>query len=241
MQGTPGDLSKSDSDFAQLLEQDLSDEEEDEEQDTDDQTIDTRSRRSSTKSVSASRTSLSGKEKADDEKDKEKLKEQAHQMEGTSKGTVKGSVTWNYVKAGGSVVLPFIVVSLYLLTQAAASFTDWWVSYFTEQEELRTYYNNNNVSIEITSPFMNDFGFAENPNTIVNDFHNTLNMSLFAAEEETVAYLPSTDFLIAIHGIVVALIFIIGILRSIGFFTMAVRASQNMHDGMFSSLIRVSW
>ncbi|XP_037922789.1 multidrug resistance-associated protein 4-like [Hermetia illucens] len=239
MQGTPGDLSKSDSDFAQLLEQDLSDEEEDEEQDADDQSVDTRSRRSSTKSVSASRTSLSGREKADDGKDKEKLKEQAHQMEGTSKGTVKGSVTWNYVKAGGSVVLPFIVVSLYLLTQAAASFTDWWVSYFTEQEELRTYYNNNNVSIEITSPFMNDFRFAENPNTIVNDFHNTLNMSLFAAEEETVAYLPSTDFLIAIHGIVVALIFIIGILRSIGFFTMAVRASQNMHDGMFSSLIRV--
>lgn len=238
MQGTPSDLSKSDNDFAQLLEQDASDEEDEEEKETDDQTINSNnSRRSSTKSVPASRDTLASKEGADGEKG-EKTKEQAHQMEGTSKGTVKGSISWNYVKSSGTIILPFIVVVLYAVTQVAASFSDWWVSYFTEQEEMRTFCNNNNISIEITSPFQENFEFIDNTNKISDLVQNTLNATLYEAEE--VAYLPSTDFLIAIHGIVVALIFIIGILRSIGFFTMAVRASQIMHDAMFSSLIRVS-
>ncbi|XP_037925199.1 multidrug resistance-associated protein 4-like isoform X2 [Hermetia illucens] len=238
MQGTPGDLSKSDNDFAQLLEQDVSDEEDEEEKETDDQTMISSSRRSSTKSVSASRNTLSGKEAADGEKGKDNHKEQAHQMEATSKGVVKGSISWNYIKAGGSIVLPFVVVVLYALTQMFASFTDWWVSFFTEQEEMRTYYSSNNISVEITSPFNENFDQVKNITKMVEVFNSTLNMTLTEAEEETVGYLVSTDFLIAVHGTIVVLIFLIGILRSIGFFTMAVRASQKMHDGMFSSLIR---
>ncbi|XP_055302579.1 ATP-binding cassette sub-family C member 4-like isoform X2 [Sitodiplosis mosellana] len=49
-----------------------------------------------------------------------------------------------------------------------------------------------------------------------------------------------TDFCISVHGAIMAFLFIVAIIRSIGFFNICIRASQRLHNSMFSGLISTS-
>lgn len=72
--------------------------------------------------------------------------EQTMQMENSSKGKVKGSNGMNYFKAGAhwAVLAPLVV--LFFIVQLCASSADYWVSYFTKQEELRLFFHNHSDS-----------------------------------------------------------------------------------------------
>lgn len=230
MQGTPNDLVKSGVDFAELLEQDENEQEEE-------NALGRRSGRSSSRSLASSRHTLDGDNESDNEEER-KVLEEAHRMEATSKGTVKGSVAGNYMKSSGSYVIPVIIIILFILTQFSASFADFWVSFWTKQEELRSYYENHNFTVDNVGPFSGDLDLVmPNETFLVDQFNSTLNETTVERQTGPVAYLLSTDFCMSIHGILIIAIFVIGITRSVGFFGMAIRASQNMHDGMFKGLI----
>lgn len=232
MQGTPNDLVKSGVDFAELLEQDENEQEEE-------NALGRRSGRSSSRSLASSRHTLDGDNESDNEEER-KVLEEAHRMEATSKGTVKGSVAGNYMKSSGSYVIPVIIIILFILTQFSASFADFWVSFWTKQEELRSYYENHNFTVDNVGPFSGDLDLVmPNETFLVDQFNSTLNETTVERQTGPVAYLLSTDFCMSIHGILIIAIFVIGITRSVGFFGMAIRASQNMHDGMFKGLINV--
>jgi fucose permease len=51
-------------------------------------------------------------------------------LEASSKGIVKGSIFLNYFKSSGSLALFVLVVFLFIITQIAASCTDYWVAYW---------------------------------------------------------------------------------------------------------------
>lgn len=51
-------------------------------------------------------------------------------MEASSKGVVEGSVYLHYFKASGSLLLFLVVICFFILTQTAASGTDYWIAYW---------------------------------------------------------------------------------------------------------------
>ncbi|CAG9809558.1 unnamed protein product [Chironomus riparius] len=63
-------------------------------------------------------------------------------IEESSKGKIKGNIALHYLKAGGSIPKITFVFALFLITQAIASTFDYYVGFWTDQEELRSYYNN---------------------------------------------------------------------------------------------------
>lgn len=81
-----------------------------------------------------------------DEIEAEEEPELATKMENSSKGKVKGSNGLNYFKAGAhwAVLAPLVV--LFFIVQLCASGADYWVSYFTKQEELRIFFHNHSDS-----------------------------------------------------------------------------------------------
>lgn len=140
-------------------------------------------------------------------------------MEGSSKGQVKGSVFLNYFHAGGNICVLTIIALFFVLTQFCASSADYWVSFWTRQEEMRHDLSvRQNLTIEMYSAAQNDtiMDNVESPNIL------------------------STELCIYIHAGLVLGIFIIGIIRSIGMYQVCVKASQVLHDGMFNGLISVS-
>lgn len=106
---------------------------------------------------------------------------------------------------------------------------------------MRSYYESQNFTVDDVGPFSSDVDLVKQNGSLVNDlFNNTLSRTEEEAETDPVAYLLSTDFCMSIHGFLIISIFTIGIIRSVGFFAMAIRSSLNMHDGMFKGLINVS-
>lgn len=233
MQGKPADLVRSGVDFAELLEQDETEE-------ADDDSLDRRSRRSSSRSLASSRQSLDSDHESQAEEEL-KAADELQKMEATSKGTVKGSVIGNYLKSSGSVMVPVIIGTLFIVTQFSASFADFWVSFWTKQEELRSYYESQNFTIDDVGPFSSEIDLVKpNGSLVDNSVNGLINGTTGEGETGPIAYLLSTDFCMSIHGVLIILIFTFGIIRSVGFFAMGIRASLNMHNGMFMGLINVS-
>ncbi|XP_031636272.1 multidrug resistance-associated protein 4-like [Contarinia nasturtii] len=175
---------------------------------------DTRSRKRSTTSTSSSKSSKSIKEP---EKDGDELQDKGVQMEETSKGKVKGSVAAHYFKAGAHWSILFFLGLLFLIVQILASGADYWVSIWIKQEERMRNLNKTDVS--------NVENATEN--VIVDPNSN----------EQDVSFALSTEMCMYIHGALIASIFILGIIRSLSFYVICMRASQNLYNSMFKGII----
>lgn len=132
------------------------------------------------------------------------------------------------MKNGGPVFIVSCVFILFIVAQAAVCIADYWVSFWTSQEELRTHYEKQNSSEIIRKENV------ENNTTLPQLLNETI------AINTEYKNLLSTSTCIYIHGAVVIIIFIVGIIRSVGFYGMAMKASQNIHDKMFNGIINVS-
>ncbi|XP_055304324.1 ATP-binding cassette subfamily C member 4-like [Sitodiplosis mosellana] len=160
--------------------------------------------------LSASSTSIST-EFDDDEEDEGRTEGVA--MEASSKGKVDGSISLNYFRAGAHWSVLIVVGVLFLIVQLLASAADYWVSIWTKQEEMRR---------DQGSTAMNDSKIFETINEPTQSY---------------ASFTLSTDFCISVHGAILASLFIVGIARSVGFFSICIRASQRLHDTMFNGLI----
>ncbi|XP_055676611.1 ATP-binding cassette sub-family C member 4-like [Lutzomyia longipalpis] len=213
IQGPPLDVFHSGIDFAKLLNAD-----DDDAEDGKSENPKFRRQQSTSSSRSqSSRNSLSSEDELDDMIDEKKEKENQPAMvalEGTSKGTVKGPIFINYLKAGGNWAVLSIMFVLFLITQFMASGFDWFIAYWTSQEELRDLYN---VTLD------------------AQEFILT-NKTLQIVDSE-VPYLLSTETCLYIAGGMVISLFLFGLIRSLGFYSMCIKASQRLHDGMFNGII----
>lgn len=121
MQGSPEFLSKSGVDFAKLV---GTSEKEDHE--TKPENIDQpMSRQLSIRSLSSSNSS---NESSIVEDDSHERSDEGIQMEASSKGKIKGSILKNYLTSGANWFALIILVSSFIIVQALASATDYWVS-----------------------------------------------------------------------------------------------------------------
>ncbi|XP_055319307.1 ATP-binding cassette subfamily C member 4-like [Sitodiplosis mosellana] len=190
IQGTPSELYKSDVDFIELVGM----------TETPDVTeiFPVFSRQCSTISTQSessieSMKSVIGRSVAAEQKQKE-TKDEGVPMEAISKA--KGSLSWNYFSSGAHWSVLLMLLFSFVFVQCLASATDYFVSIWTKQEEIRTHVSPNDTSITLT-----------------------------------------TNECISIQGTLVAALLIFGISRSIGFYSICVRISQNIHNAMFKGII----
>lgn len=131
--------------------------------------------------------------------------EDVQQMESSSKGAVKGSLMGNYFRSGGHPLVLFIVIVLFIMAQLLASASDYWVSFWTSQEELRVYYSNNNGSSvdELTQSQMQN-------SSVVQDVNNSTS---YVAQPDNKPSILSTETCMYIHGGLMLSLFTIAITR----------------------------
>ncbi|GLV39331.1 uncharacterized protein CBL_20420 [Carabus blaptoides fortunei] len=111
-------------------------------------------RQQSVRSKSSSITStLSDSMSSLGESQEKKLHDAKQEFEEqTSKGKVHGSLSLRYLLGGGNLCTVMFVIVMYLLAQTAASGADYWVSYWTKQEELQRLFSNNETRDEFSEP-----------------------------------------------------------------------------------------
>lgn len=146
----------------------------------------------------------------DDDDDHENI----DNLEGTSKGRVDG-IYVKYFRNGGNWCMILTVGILFILSQCAVTLNDYYFPLMVNAEEKR--YNN----------YIKDKEFYQ-ANNLTNSTNN--NLKEFDIE-------PALNWVYVYTGIVLS-IFFIGITRSFMFYSLAIGASQRLHDQAFGALIR---
>jgi ABC-type multidrug transport system fused ATPase/permease subunit len=140
-------------------------------------------------------------------------------VEASSKGTLKHSVYIEYFRSGANLCVVFVIGLMFLLAQTAASITDWWMAYWTTQEELRSFYEKQ-ISLATQA--------IDSNSTLEGEYHKNLQEML-----------STYTYLYIYTGIVVTL-FTITIIRSFVFYKFCMRCSSNLHNSMFNSIIHTN-
>ncbi|XP_031636354.1 multidrug resistance-associated protein 4-like [Contarinia nasturtii] len=213
VQGSPADLSRSGVDFAKLVGTEENDE-------NPEKMARQLSRRSSTRSVSSASVSSADMSEFDGDDGNEQAAKGV-EMEASSKGKVKGSVAVNYFTAGAHWSILFVLGISFLIVQLLASAADYWVSIWTREEEMRNHLKENSTYVSFVS----------------RDLFSDISDMFSGSSDKPKTYNLSTEVCIYVHATIMACLFVIGIWRSVGFYSMCVRASQNLHNNMFRGLI----
>lgn len=172
------------------------------------------------RSISRSSSTASEKEKSQTKVDETKNEKQKN-VEESSKGKVDGNIVWNYLRAGGNACSISVAIALFAFTQSIASASDYWVGFWTRQEELRNFNQNNSTKEN------------ENENAIMS-IENQNNSTIINKNENAIM---SSDNLIYIGGSLIFALFIVAIIRSIYFYTITVNASRNLHRDAFNGVV----
>ncbi|KAJ8687081.1 hypothetical protein QAD02_022875 [Eretmocerus hayati] len=175
-------------------------------------------RRQFSSSSNRSRTPDPSGGETDAEDEEEILDKLADQIEGTSRGVVKGSLLMKYFSVGSNCFTLSIMMFLFIFAQFLTSFNDFFVPILINAEESRAFYNASRQA-----------GF--------NDTNSTTTKSEKILDEKDI--LPREVYIYIYSGLVLS-IFIVAIVRSFSFYTIAMRCGQRLHDLMFGALIRAS-
>ncbi|XP_049853309.1 probable multidrug resistance-associated protein lethal(2)03659 isoform X1 [Schistocerca gregaria] len=191
--GTYSELQASGLDFASLLKETENEPEEDQLSDD----------ISSLKSIA--RLSLGSVNSVDETKQQEPVEV----AEMRTSGRVGGHVYKGYFSAGGNCCVIFTMFFMFFLAQFAASGADYWLTYWTNVEELRMQKNITNSSV------------SEDSMEIPAD-----------------STLMSREMCIYVFTAVSVAVIIVSLTRSFLFFMVCMRASMNLHDRMFECITR---
>ncbi|XP_067669590.1 ATP-binding cassette sub-family C member 4-like isoform X2 [Haliotis asinina] len=134
---------------------------------------------------------------------------QVQEEEQRQEGTVGLGVYVKYFRAGTGIFVFILLVLLNLLAQTAYIMSDWWLSRWSNEEEIR---------YAATSRFNEEMTLFNSSNITVPEVDTNVNIYIFT-------------------GIVVS-VFLFGLLRALLFFKIAVDASQTLHNRMFSKILR---
>ncbi|XP_014208436.1 probable multidrug resistance-associated protein lethal(2)03659 [Copidosoma floridanum] len=138
--------------------------------------------------------------------------QEVDKIEKTTRGVVKGSLLFNYLSIGANHFFVGVVIILFATTQLIASYNDYFIKDFVNAEESRAYWDKNASTGEF------------NKSSTILDKDRILPQHLY----------------IVIYTIIVFAVFLVGITRSLTFYTISLRVSQRLHDFAFNALVRAS-
>jgi len=153
----------------------------------------------------------------DDSDDRENIPDGEEMM----RGHLSSTVYKKYFHYGGSYFVLFMLVLIFIISQVATNGNDYWVSYWTNLEEIRQNEQNPNSTITISS-----YGYLQNDSFLASIF--TLNPDgLLSTIDAIYVY---TFCILVCTGTV--------LLRSFLFMKVCMSTSVNLHNIMFSNLLQ---
>ncbi|XP_043488596.1 ATP-binding cassette sub-family C member 4-like [Polistes fuscatus] len=174
-----------------------------------------------------------------------------------AKGSISKAVYWKYFRAGASI---FVMIAFFLsmiLGLIGSSGSDYWVAYWTNQEEMRLkqeqnrafFVDNSNKSV-LTDGDVNSTDSTIRNDTIDNNithivFNDFITMQNITAEnttnlDETFTESYGLDVTTAlwVYGGLVTLSIVMTSTRNLLFYKACMTASKNLHNMMFSCLLK---
>ncbi|KAL6264110.1 hypothetical protein P5V15_004188 [Pogonomyrmex californicus] len=173
------------------------------------------------------------------------------------KGNLSKSVYWQYFRSGGTIIMIASFLFCLILGQIGSNGCDYWVGYWTRQEEIRIknlqYNSTNNLTmrssilksteqVDNTSKINNEFiEFITSTSNYKEDvFNNTaqnfsINNIKIINED---AYYLDTDIALWIYGCFIIISVVVTTTRNFIFFKICMNASKNLHNFMFSCLLK---
>lgn len=127
-------------------------------------------------------------------------------------GSMKKSLFWKFFRAGGSIFSLLLFCIFLILGQFGSSGSDFWIAYWTKKEEIRLKYilNINNSQTENSTLYFND------------EEHNYFDKYIA----------------LWIYGGFISLCVIMTTARNVMFYKICMNASKNLHNTMFSSILK---
>ncbi|XP_015109904.1 multidrug resistance-associated protein 4 [Diachasma alloeum] len=152
-------------------------------------------------------------------------------------GEVSSSLFWQYFRAGGSYFVLCVFFLLMILGQLGSSGSDYWVAYWTNQEELKSTLMNYSSKIDGKD------GFSMVNGTLGARY----NMSNWEIPSDVIAnstfpeypeHYYDRDTALWIYGVFIAGCVIFTTARNVMFYKICMNASKNLHNLMFSCLLK---
>ncbi|XP_011647242.1 multidrug resistance-associated protein 4-like isoform X2 [Pogonomyrmex barbatus] len=173
------------------------------------------------------------------------------------KGNLSKSLYWQYFRSGSTIIMIASFLFCLILGQIGSNGCDYWVGYWTRQEEIRIknlqYNSTNNLTmrssilksieqVDNTSEINNEFieFITSTSNYKENVFNNTaqnfsINNIKIINED---AYYLDTDIALWIYGCFIIISVVVTTTRNFIFFKICMNASKNLHNFMFSCLLK---
>lgn len=146
------------------------------------------------------------------------------------KGALAGSVFWKYLRSGGSLCFLIFLIIILIMSQVVCSGADWWSTQWTNMEDIRRTYltkvGNNN-----THPTPLNISTYIDPMAVQNDTF----LVTYSGKTIITQYMSIYVYLV----LIILSVVLCSASRMI-FFKMAMNASTNLHDTMFSNILQAT-
>ncbi|XP_053975915.1 ATP-binding cassette sub-family C member 4-like [Hylaeus volcanicus] len=175
------------------------------------------------------------------------------------KGGISKSLYWKYFRAGGSILMILSFICALILGQLGSSGSDYWVAYWTKQEEIRVKHITNHTINIFKQNYTMPPVFTDNVDELINDtftssidhFNDTIPELLTASGNQSSDnitwsinvglhdnYYLDTSTALWIYGCFILGSILMTTIRNLIFYKICMNASRNLHNQMFSSLIK---
>ncbi|XP_017889371.1 multidrug resistance-associated protein 4-like [Ceratina calcarata] len=171
-----------------------------------------------------------------------------------AKGNISNALYWKYFRAGGSICMILTFVLTLIFGQVASSGCDYWVAYWTNQEELRIKSLNTNHTLETSKQNQNLTVPLSISNDTLESEMDSFNISVpglstmlenslvngtyvMNAVHDDSSFIDRDTALWIYGGFILASI-VFTLTRNLTFFKICMNASKNLHNFMFSSLLK---
>ncbi|XP_076650867.1 ATP-binding cassette sub-family C member 4 isoform X2 [Halictus rubicundus] len=177
------------------------------------------------------------------------------------KGSISKSLYWRYFRAGGSILMILGFILSLILGQLGSSGSDYFVAFWTKQEEMRVKNNiNHTLHIWKESAPTTPSSFVANASEMINEtvasvvdsFNETIPEFPTTLDNSTLdnnniwtvntgprmEYFLDRDTALWIYGILIIASIVMTTIRNIIFYKICMNSSKNLHNLMFSSLLK---
>lgn len=141
-------------------------------------------------------------------------------------GSMKKSLFWRFFRAGGSYCTLLTFVLFLILGQLGSSGSDYWVAYWTKQEESRLRYYLQDTNNSSSFDNLNSTGNTGNFNNNTTSFYDNQ------------TYYYDKELALWIYGGFIIMCVVMTTARNVMFYKICMSASKNLHNTMFASILK---
>ena len=170
--------------------------------------------------------------------------------ESRSTEAVKIEIYWKYFHAGAGYVSLLLFVIIFLISQVLFIGTDYWLTLWTDAEELRYLRSSNLTETNATEDYLTDMNMTESSwpdfniteSSLLNFFTDESNLTDLNITDGTVVsdWIENIDTTtgVYVYSIMIGGLFFFIMIRTTYFYLICMSASVKLHNKMFKSIIR---